>query len=179
MGKKDEAKLTPEDETTKETEQEVTEEAVKEEPTETETEQLARLLKESEERYLRVLAEYDNFRKRTIKEKDAIYPQAQVDTIAKFLPVIDNFDRALEFEPGGEEFAKGIQLINQSFQEVLKHFSVEEIGEVGEKFDPNLHNAVMHIESDEFDKNVISQVFEKGYKIGDRIIRHSTVQTAN
>lgn len=163
-------------------ETEIIEEEIQQEQPEkggNEEERLKELLKESDERYLRIVAEYDNYRKRTAKEREGIYPQATAETVGKFLPVLDNFERALEFEPNSSEFADGIKMIKQNFLDVLLAMGVEEIGKVGEPFDPELHNAVMHREDPELGENVIAQVLQKGYKIGDRIIRHAMVETAN
>ena len=134
---------------------------------------------ELNDRYLRLMAEYDNYRKRSQKEKDDIYPNATAAAVAKFLPVIDSFGRASEYEYNTEEFAKGFDMIMQNFNDVLKALSVEEIGEVGEQFDPAFHNAAMHIEDENLGTNVVSQVFQKGYKMGDKVIRFAMVQTAN
>lgn len=131
------------------------------------------------DKYLRLMAEYDNFRKRSQKEKDDIYPSATAAALIKFLPVLDNLDRAAEYDYNTEDFAKGFNMICQNFKEIMESFGVEEVGQVGETFDPNFHNAAMHIEDDSLGTNVISQVFQKGYKIGDRVIRYAMVQTAN
>lgn len=146
---------------------------------ETEVEELQKAVKESEEKYLRLMAEYDNYRKRTAKERDEIYPNATASTLERFLPVLDNFERALEYDYETEEFSQGIEMIYKNFQDVLESFGVEVIGEVGEPFDPEYHNGVMHIDDPEFGENVVSMVMQKGYKMGDRIIRHAMVQAAN
>jgi len=131
------------------------------------------------DRYLRLMAEYENYRKRSTKEKSEIYPQATASAVEKFLPVLDNLERASGFERTTEEFAQGFDMICQSFGQVLGSLGVEEIGQVGEPFDPLLHNAVMHIEDDSLGNNVVAQVLQKGYKIGERVIRHAMVQVAN
>lgn len=131
------------------------------------------------DKYIRILAEYDNFRKRSQKEKDAIYPRATADTVEKFLPIIDNFERAMQAPCGDETFKKGVDMIYQAFMNTLKSLNVEMIGEVGESFDPNLHNAVMHIEDEQYGDNVIVQVLQKGYRIGDKVVRYAMVQVAN
>lgn len=136
-------------------------------------------IKEQSDRLLRTLAEYDNYRKRSIKEKDAIYPQAKADTVEKFLPIIDNFERAMQAECSDEAFKKGIDLIFQTFCKVMKELSVEEIGKEGEPFNPDLHNAVMHVEDESLGKNVVVQVLQKGYRIGDRVVRYAMVKVAN
>ncbi|MCL2057292.1 MAG: nucleotide exchange factor GrpE [Oscillospiraceae bacterium] len=130
-------------------------------------------------RYLRLMAEYDNFRKRSQKEKDEIYPAATAAALQKLLPVLDALERADKFERGTDEFAKGFDMILQSFKDVLTALGVEESGAVGEEFDPNIHNAAMHIEDENLGQNVVSQVFQKGYRLGGKVIRYAMVQTAN
>ena len=156
-------------------------EAVAEEtaPEKTEAELLQEENKALNDKYLRLMAEYDNFRKRSQKEKEDIYPTATATVLGKVLPVLDNLERAAQFEKGTEEFAKGFDMIFQSFKDVMTSFGVEEIGVVGEAFDPTVHNAAMHVEDENLGANVVSQVFQKGYKIGDRVIRYAMVQTAN
>jgi molecular chaperone GrpE len=124
-------------------------------------------------------AEYDNFRKRSKKERENAYVQAKTDVVEKFLPVLDNMERAASFGIPNDEFGKGFEKILQSFGGVLGELSIEPIGEAGEQFDPNLHNAVMHIEDETLGTNVVSQVLQKGYKVGGKVIRHAMVQTAN
>lgn len=136
-------------------------------------------LNEEQQRYLRLLAEYDNFRKRTNKERDEIYPNAIASTVEKFLPMIDNFQRANEYDSSTPEYAQGIEMIFKSLQEILNSLHVESFGTVGDPFDPAFYSAVMHIEDPELGDNVVSQVFQPGYRIGDRVIRHAVVQTAN
>lgn len=132
------------------------------------------------DKLLRTLAEYDNFRKRSVKEKEAIYPEATAEAISKFLPVLDSMERAAGFACSDEEYKKGVDMIIHSFYEALAAAGAEEISaEVGAPFDPALHNAVMHIEDENLGTGVIAQVFQKGYRLGDRIIRHSMVQVAN
>ncbi len=131
------------------------------------------------EKYMRVLAEYDNFRKRAIKEKESIYPEAKAFVVEKFLPVIDNFDRALESAEEKNAFYEGVLMVKKQLDEVFVSLGVEEIKAVGEVFDPNFHNAVMHCEDDSLGENTICEEFQKGYKIGDRVIRHSMVKVAN
>lgn len=142
-------------------------------------EQLACNLKEAEDRNLRLMAEFDNFRRRAQKEKASLYPEAVADTVKSLLPVLDNFKRALETNCSDAEYIKGIQMTYQGFVDTLTKLGLEEFGAAGETFDANLHNAVSHIESDDFGANAVSQVFACGYKIGDRVIRYAMVQTAN
>lgn len=141
-------------------------------------------LKEEFETYkqnhLRVLAEYDNFRKRTTNEKAQIYGNAVSDTINAILPVADNIDRALADETGNAEtLRKGMEMIGTQFDGVFTKLNVTAVGEVGEEFNPEIHNAVSHIDSEDLGENVISSVFQKGYKLGDKVIRHAMVQVAN
>lgn len=131
------------------------------------------------DRLLRLMAEYDNYRKRTTKEREGLYPEAEAGIISQFLPFVDNFERALQSDCADPEFKKGMELIWQSFSNILSDLKVESIGEVGESFDPNLHNAVMHTEDEALGENVISQVLQKGYRRGERILRYAMVQTAN
>lgn len=161
---------------------EIAEDSIEQEdstPKKSEQELLQEKYDELNDRYLRLMAEYDNFRKRSIKEKDDIYPTATATAIGKFLPILDSLDRASQYEPGTEDFAKGFEMICQNFKDVMNGLGVEEIGEVGEQFDPNRHNAAMHIEDENLEANVVSQVFQKGYRIGDKVIRYAMVQTAN
>lgn len=148
-------------------------------PQESKEQQLQKQLDELNDRLLRTMAEYDNYRKRSIKEKDAIYPQAKADTVEKFLPIIDNFERAMQAECDDEAFKKGMEMIFQSFMKTMTDLSVEEIGKVGEQFNPDLHNAVMHIEDESLGENVVAQVLQKGYRIGERVVRYAMVQVAN
>ena len=160
--------------------EEILEEQVEETvETPSETDNLKEQLSQLNEKYVRMLAEYDNFRKRSQKEKDAIYPRATADTVEKFLPIVDNFERAMSAPCADETFKKGMDMIFQSFMNTLKSLNVEMIGEAGETFDPQLHNAVMHIEDDKYGENEIVMVLQKGYRIGDRVVRYAMVQVAN
>ena len=137
-----------------------------------------------EDKFLRVCAEYDNFRRRTRKEKDALYSDSLTDVICKFLPVADNIDRALEQAENSitdetKPYYEGVTLIRKQFDEVLSSLGVEEITALGNTFDPNLHHAVSVIVDDEFGENVITEVFQRGYKRGDNVLRHTVVQVAN
>ena len=132
------------------------------------------------DKYMRILAEYDNFRKRTQKDIDARVSYTKTDMLSKLLPVIDNFERAaFNAEADFDGYKKGIEMTVKQFLEILGSMGVESFGAVGETFDPNFHNGVMHIEDDSFDENVIVDVFMKGYKIGDKVIRPATVKVAN
>ena len=131
------------------------------------------------DKYLRTLAEYDNFRKRSQREKDAIYGDATVDAVKKLLPVLDNFERALNYECKDEEFKKGISLIQNTLVEVFDNLGVKEIPAMDQQFDPNLHEAVMHIDNPAYEENIVTDVYRKGYMIGDKVIRHTMVVVAN
>ena len=129
--------------------------------------------------YLRTLAEYDNFRKRSQREKDAIYGDATAEAVKKLLPVLDSFERALNYECKDEEFKKGIALIQNTLKEVFDGMDVKEIPAQDEQFDPNIHEAVMHIDNPAYGENIVTEVYRKGYKLGDKVIRHSMVIVAN
>ena len=129
--------------------------------------------------HLRVAAEFDNFRKRTVKEKEASYGNGKADAVAKMLPVYDNLERALNQPTEDAAYKKGVELTMNELVKILTGLGVEIFGNEGDQFDPNLHNAVMHIENEELGENVISQVFQKGFKIGDKVVRFAMVQVAN
>ena len=131
------------------------------------------------DKYLRTLAEYDNFRKRSQREKDAIYGDATTESIKKLLPVVDSFERALNYECKDEEFKKGISLIQNTLKDVFDSLGVKEIPDIGEQFDPNLHEAVMHNEDPAYGENVITDCYRKGYTLNDKVIRFSMVIVAN
>ena len=129
--------------------------------------------------YLRLAAEYDNFRKRTVKEKEASYGNGKADAVAKMLPVYDNLERALKQETQDAAYKKGVELTMNELLKIFTGLGVEIFGEAGEAFDPNLHNAVMHIDDETLGENTIAQVFQKGAKIGDKVVRFAMVQVAN
>ena len=129
--------------------------------------------------HLRLAAEYDNFRKRTIKEKEASYGNGKADAVAKMLPVYDNLERALNQETTDAAYKKGVEMTMAELVKIFTALGVEIFGNVGDEFDPNLHNAVMHIENEELPENSISAVFQKGFKIGDKVVRFAMVQVAN
>ena len=187
MAKKDKEKKTPAEETA---------DAVKENPAEQTPE--AELPAEEtapeapaeknpwEEKYnqerdahLRLAAEYDNFRKRTVKEKEASYGNGKSDAVAKILPIYDNLERALNQPTEDAAYKKGVELTMTELLKILSGLGVEVFGQPGDSFDPTLHNAVMHTEDESLGENVISQVFQKGFKLGDKIIRFAMVQVAN
>ena len=173
MAKKEEKKETP-----------VTEEQA--EQAATETAEAAPEVNEWEEKYnqehdayLRLAADYDNFRKRTVKEKEQSYGNGKSDAIEKLLPVYDNLERALNQPTEDEAYKKGVEMTMNQLVGIFAGLGVEIFGNVGEEFDPNLHNAVMHNEDESLGENTISQVFQKGFKIGDKIVRFAMVQVAN
>ena len=129
--------------------------------------------------HLRLAAEYDNFRKRTVKEKEASYDNGKADAVAKMLPIYDNLERALNQPTEDAAYKKGVEMTMNELLKIFGTLGVEVFGNVGDAFDPNLHNAVMHIDSDELEENTLSQVFQKGFKIGDQIVRFAMVQVAN
>ena len=131
------------------------------------------------DKYLRLLAEYDNYRKRSARERDNIYADVKAETIMKLLPVFDNLDRALRHPTADEAYRKGVEMTMNQFMETLKGLGVEPIDALGQTFDPALHNAVMHMEDPEKGEQEIVQEFQKGFKMGDRVIRFSMVQVAN
>lgn len=170
--------------------EEATEEVTEAEVTSEEPEEDTAALREKAEKsdaYLdqlqRTMAEFDNYKKRTQKEKDAIYQDAVAGTVEKLLPVLDNCERAVdatEAETDAEkQMLEGILLIVRQVQEVFEKLGVTEIPAVGEAFDPNLHNAVMHVEDESVGENTIVEVFQKGYQMKERVIRHSMVKVAN
>ena len=159
------------------------EEETAEEPAEKENAEpeknLEKELEQLNDKYLRIVAEYDNYRKRTQREKEAIYPEAKASVTALFLPVLDNLERALEASSEGDALYEGLKMIMKQFETALESAGVEHIEAVGQKFDPNLHNAVMHVDDENYGENEVVEEFQKGYKIGDRIVRHSMVKVAN
>ena len=132
---------------------------------------------EQSERYLRMMAEYENFRKRAAAEKDATYNSALADVIAEILPVVDTLELALRYGTEGEQMTKGVEMTLAKFNEVLEKLGVTVIET--ETFDPNFHNAVMHVEDEEYGEGQIVEVFQKGYKKGEKIIRYAMVRVAN
>ena len=158
--------------------EEVTEEAVSEE-TAPEANPWEEKYNAEHDAHLRLAAEYDNFRKRTIKEKDAAYGNGKADTLAKLLPIYDNVERALNQPTEDGAYKKGVEMTKTELVKIFTGLGVEIFGEVGDAFDPNLHNAVMHLDSEEHGENTIAQVFQKGFKIGDKVVRFAMVQVAN
>lgn len=156
-------------------------------PEDGEREEMEKKLKETQEtlekqkdRLLRTVAEYDNFRKRTEREKASLYGDATAAAVQEFLPVADNLSRALEQKDcSAEDLRKGVEMVQRQMDSALKKLGVEEMGEEGEAFDPALHNAVAHVEDEKAGENTVTKVFQKGYKIGEKVIRHAMVQVAN
>ncbi len=145
-----------------------------------ELENIRSQLSQVNDKLLRTLAEYDNYRKRTQKEKEAIYFDSKSEIVMKLLPVIDNFERAEKTEqPDFETYKKGIDMIFTQLTEAMKSLGVESFGETGDGFDPNMHNGVMHTDDENFGENVVADVFIKGYKMGDKILRPAAVKVAN
>ncbi len=129
--------------------------------------------------YLRLAADYDNFRKRTVKEKEQSYGNGKADAVEKMLPVYDNLERALNQPTEDAAYKKGVEMTMTELVKILNALGVEIFGEVGETFDPNLHNAVMHTEDESLEENTISMVFQKGFKLGEKVVRFAMVQVAN
>ena len=147
-----------------------------------EEEKIAALEKEKadlNDKFLRICAEYDNFRKRSQKEKDALYGDIKANTVTQFLPVYDNLERALKQNTEDEAYKKGVEMIMTQFCSTLEKLGVKEIECLGEKFDPAMHNAVMHVDDEEKGENEIVEVFQKGFKLGDKVIRFAMVKVAN
>ena len=133
---------------------------------------------EKDDKYLRMAAEYDNFRRRSREEKEGIWEAATAETVAELLPIIDNLERAAQFE-AGEKLREGLVMTAKATAGVFEKLGVEEFGKPGDAFDPNLHNAVLHIDDESYGEGEIVEVFQKGYKKGKRIIRFAMVKTAN
>ena len=150
-----------------------------EEPAPSPEEQLQAAIREQEDKYLRLLAEYDNYRKRSQKEKENTWNTARADSVKEFLPVYDNLERALKQETADEAYAKGVEMIMTQFRATLEKLGVTEIPALGETFDPNVHNAVMHIEDEDLGENTVAEVFQTGFKLGDKVIRTAMVKVAN
>lgn len=195
---KDKAKQQPAEEAEQQTAEETTKQEPREEQAEpatqetaeqeaapqeekpSEADQLREELKKQKDLLLRTAAEYENFRKRTEREKRAIYADATADAVAAILPIADSLEFAVKAQDGAtEEYQKGLELVNKQFQDALKKLGVTAIGEPGEEFDPNLHNAVAHVEDETVADNTIIEVFQRGYKLGDKVVRHAMVKVAN
>ena len=152
--------------------------ATKSDKLQKEIEDLKAEIAEKDDKYLRMAAEYDNFRRRSREEKQATYNDAMADTVSNLLPIIDNLERAALYDDA-EKVKEGLVMIAKACEGAFTSLGVEAIGQVGEKFDPNLHNAVMHIDDENYGEGEIIEVFQKGYKKGNKIIRFAMVKTAN
>ena len=176
MSKKEEKKAA-------ETENTEVEKEETEQPEESKEEELTKKLAEQTDKYTRLFAEYDNFRKRSAREKDARYADAVIDAVAAILPIGDNLERALQTEVESEDAKKlkeGVEMVMKQFNDTLEKLNIKPIKAVGEQFDPTLHNAVMHIEDESIDDNTVVEEFMKGYIYkDDRVVRHSMVKVAN
>ena len=159
--------------------EEVAEEVIEETVAEPEANPWEEKYNAERDAHLRCAAEYDNFRKRTIKEKEASYGNGKADAVAKMLPIYDNLERALNQETSDAAYKKGVEMTMNELLKILTSLGVEVFGNVGDEFDPNLHNAVMHIENEELPENSLAAVFQKGFKIGDKVVRFAMVQVAN
>jgi len=184
MAKKKQPEEVPEAEADHQTVE--TEESVEETPEAAETpeptleEKLTGELKDANDQLLRLAAEYDNFRRRSIKEKEELYKRVRAEVVGEFLHVIDNLERAAQTQEGAlADYRKGMEMIFAQFQDILQKLGATAFGEAGEAFDPKLHHAVMHIDDENLPENSVAQVFAKGYKIGDQLIRPAAVQAAN
>ena len=142
-------------------------------------EAVEKAIKAEQEKYMRLAAEYDNFRKRSQKEREALYTDIKADTLLKFLPVYDNLERALKQETADEAYRKGVEMIMDQFKATMEKLGVSEIESEGQKFDPEKHNAVMHIDDEAYGENEIVEVFQKGFKVGEKVIRFAMVKVAN
>lgn len=171
-----EAAEAKETEEVKETEEKEQEQAKDEEGP---LEKLERELSEQKEKYLRLMAEYDNFRKRSAKERLDLTSSAKGDTLSEILPVFDNFERALNAETTDESYKQGVSMIFKQMGDVLNKLGVEVIDPTGQEFDPNVANAVNQIQDENYGENVVAQTFQKGYKIGGKVIRYAMVVVAN
>jgi molecular chaperone GrpE len=137
-------------------------------------------LDDTKQQLLRMAADYDNFRKRTRKEQEATFTNAKVYVMRELLPIVDNFERAQQSgQTSAEDYKKGVDMIFEQLMQTVSKLGVETFGEAGDEFNPNFHNAVMHVEDENLGENVVSKVFQKGYKIGDTVVRHAMVETAN
>ncbi len=144
------------------------------------TAELEKALADEKEKLLRTAAEYANYRSRTEREKAAIYANAVSDTVGEIIPIADNIERAIDASKNApEEFRKGLEMIASQLAKTFEKLNITSFGEVGEAFDPEFHNAISSVDNDELESDTISTVFQKGYKVGDKIIRHAMVQTVN
>ena len=174
----EETKNIPETEVTEEVAPETVETPVEEVQPDP-TEELKAKLTAEHDNYLRLAAEYDNFRKRTQKEREALYTDIKAETVGKFLPVFDNLQRALAQETADEAYKKGVEMTMTGLLTIMESLGVKAFGEVGEAFDPVYHNAVMHRDDENFGESTICEVFQTGFKVGEKVVRHAMVVVAN
>lgn len=154
----------------------------KEQPSPAEDSEVKKLTEENaqlKDQLLRKIAEFDNFRKRTVREKEELAAHVKAGCAEPIISLIDNFERALSCPCSDTEFYKGIQMLSTQFSDMLKNLGIEEIEALGKPFDPNLHNAVNQVQDDQYPENTVCQVFQKGYKMGDKVVRHAMVVVAN
>lgn len=177
MAKKDTAKK-PTEETAENTAQAVeTEETA---AAEDRTAELEKALQDANDKHLRTLAEYDNYRKRSVREKEQAYADSKASVLTELLPVLDNFERAAgNKDAAPADYQKGVDMIFNQFTEIFKKLGVESFGEAGDTFDPNIHSAVMHTEEDGAPENSVTDVFSKGYRLGEKILRPAVVKVVN
>ena len=142
-------------------------------------EQLAKMVSDASDKYLRLAAEYDNYRKRTTKEKENTYADAKADTVKEFLGVLDNLERGLAQFDEGDPHRQGMEMICKQFMTVLEKLGVQQIEALGQPFDPARHNAVMHVEDESAGENTVVEVFQQGYALGDKVLRFAMVKVAN
>ena len=184
MSKKEKQNDTPQQEPAVE-EQDVKREAAAEpeetavDPLLSELESLKDQVAGQEDKYLRLAAEYDNYRKRTAKEKESLWTDVKADTAGAFLPVYDNLERALKQDTADEAFKKGVEMTMNQLKEVLTKLGITEIPAQGQPFDPKYHNAVMHVEDESLGQNVVAEVFQTGFQCGEKVIRFAMVKVAN
>ena len=145
----------------------------------TELESLKDQVAQQEDKFLRLAAEYDNYRRRTAKEKESIWSEAKADAAVAFLPVYDNLERALKQETADEAYKKGVEMTMNQLKSVLEKLGITEIDALGKPFDPALHNAVMHVEDENFGENTVAEVFQAGFMLGEKVIRFAMVKVAN
>ena len=179
MAKKEKKQEIPAEETVETVETPETQETAPETPEVPEVNPWEEKYNAEHDSFLRLAADYDNFRKRTVKEKDASYGNGKADAIAKILPIYDNLERAVNQPCTDEAYKKGVEMTMNELLKIFSSLGVEVFGQVGEEFNPEFHNAVMHTEDESLGENVISQVFLKGFKLGDKVVRFAMVQVAN
>ena len=175
----DETKNTPETEEVAQAPQAEAEAAPAVEEKPDPTAELQAKLSAEHNNFLRLAAEYDNFRKRTQKERESLYQDAKADTVGKFLPVYDNLQRAMAQETADEAYKKGVEMTMQGFESILEALNVKAFGAAGEPFNPAFHNAVMHVDDEALGENIIAEVFQTGFQMGEKVIRHAMVKVAN